>query len=196
MKPLTLDQVETMITTAMAADDWATVSDLQPRLDRLAHPRPAVRCVDAALYYAQVGLHVFALQGGAKIPHKGFKWRDEATTDPGQIVAWWQRWPDSNVAVATGHLVDVIDIDGPAGVHSWAQLEDLPPVLGTVSTPRAGGNHLYVAATGDGNAAGMFPGVDYRGLGGYVVAAPSVNADGVPYTWRRPLQLPATAAAA
>lgn len=194
MRPLTVDQVETMITNAMARGDWATVADLETRHDRLTRPTPAPRIVDAALWYAQQGLHVFPLQPASKIPHPRTRGCKDATTDPSTIVEWWARWPESNVAIATGHLVDVIDIDGPVGVASWAKLTNLPLALGAVSTPRAGGNHLYIPATGEGNAAGIFPGIDIRGAGGYVVAPPSTNGDGTAYMWRRPLHLPAPAA--
>lgn len=197
MQPPTVEQYEQMITAAMHAGDWQQVDRLAGELDRAQRAaRRPVNILSAALWYASVGLHVFPLQAGQKIPHKGTRGCKDATGDEAQIRAWWQRWPDSNVAIATGHIVDVIDIDGPTGVKSWAQLEDLPPIVGTVNTPRAGGNHLYVQSTGDGNSAGIFPGIDYRGIGGYVVAPPSVNADGAPYTWRRPLDLTAMNSAA
>lgn len=192
MRPLTAAQVETMIVEAMDCDDWAIVADLEPKLDALTPPRPPTPIVNAALYYASIGLHVFPLQPRSKIPHKGTRGCLEATDDPEVIAGWWRKWPESNVAIATGHLVDVIDIDGPLGVKSWAMFDDLPEPLGVVSTPRAGGSHLYVPASGDGNSAGIFPGIDYRGAGGYVVAPPSVNAEGIAYRWRRPLNLSAT----
>jgi hypothetical protein len=190
MKPLTAETLEHIIRQAMQANDWAAVADLEPRLDALWQPKNPPPLGSAALWYAEQGLHIFPLQPRLKIPHKGTRGCKEATTDRAQIIAWWDRWPRSNVAIATGHLVDVIDIDGPVGVKSWANMNGLPPILGVVSTPRPGGNHLYIAAAGDGNAAGIFPGVDIRGLGGYVVAPPSVNEQGVRYTWRTPLALP------
>lgn len=191
MKQPDAPTLEQLITAAMQTDDWAIVTDLEPRLDAATPPRQPVSMLSAALYYAEQGLRVFPLQPGKKLPHKGTRGLNDASADRERILDWWTKWwPDSNVAIATGHLIDVIDIDGPAGVESWAKMDNLPQILGVVSTPRPGGNHLYVAATGRGNKAAIFQGVDYRGLGGYVVAPPSVNEAGVGYTWRRPLELP------
>lgn len=201
MQPPTIARYQQMITDAMHAGDWQEVDRLAGELDRAQRAaRRPVNILSAALWYASVGLHVFPLQAGQKIPHKGTRGCKDATDDEAQIRAWWQHWPDSNVAIATGHIVDVIDIDGPVGVKSWAELladpDGMPPSLGTVNTPRAGGTHLYRAATGRGNKAGIFPSIDYRGTGGYVVAPPSVNSDRAPYTWRRPLDLQAAGQAA
>jgi hypothetical protein len=183
--------LETLITQDMTQQDWVTVNELEPRLDAVAQPKQPPPMVSAALYYAEQGLRVFPLQPKLKTPHRGSRGFKDATTDSDTIITWWYDvWPDSNIGIATGHLVDVIDIDGPEGVKSWARMDNLPEILGVVSTPRPGGNHLYIHATGRGNKAGIFPGVDHRGLGGYVVAPPSVNENGVRYTWRRPLELP------
>ena len=196
MRPPAAGDLEQMIIAAMAADDWAAVAHLEPQLDAVDQPKPPAPILSAALWYAEQGLRVFPLQPGLKMPHRGTRGLKEATTDRDQILAWWSRWPDSNVAIATGHLVDVIDIDGPTGVASWARMKNLPATVGVVSTPRPGGTHLYVAATGKGNKAAIAPGVDYRGLGGYVVAPPSINEAGVRYTWRRPLNLASVEAVA
>lgn len=201
----------------MHTDDWATVTDLELRLDAVTQPREPVSMLSAALWYAEQELHVFPLQPRSKIPHKGTRGLKEATTDLDRIRKWWSRpWMfEANVAIATGHLIDVIDIDGPNGVQSWAKISEQAHtgpnpkctqpdcicvgsghILGTVSTPRygkeprSGGNHLYIAATGRGNKAAIFPGVDYRGANGYVLAPPSVMPDGTMYRWRRPLVLP------
>jgi hypothetical protein len=181
--------LETLITQSMATNNWIDMDQLEALLDAATHPKNIPPILSAALWYAERWLPVFPLQPGLKTPHRGTRGLKEATTEPAIIRAWWDRWPNSNVAIATGHLVDVIDIDGPEGVQSWARMDNLPEILGVVSTPRPGGNHLYIHATGRGNKAGIFPGVDHRGLGGYVVAPPSVNEQGVRYTWRRPLEL-------
>ncbi len=147
----------------------------------------------AAVHYATLGLHVFPLQPNTKIPYKGSRGCKDATSDVKQVSAWWTTRETSNIGIATGFLVDVIDIDGEPGIASWVDLYDtLPPRLGTVSTPRQGGTHLYVPAVeGRGNKAGIAPGIDYRGAGGYVVAPPSTTDQGA-YMWRTPLVLQET----
>lgn len=135
----------------------------------------------SALWYASQGWPAFPLLPGGKEPaiRQGFKM---ATTNPDEIRSWWTKHPESNIGLATGEMFDVIDVDGPQGIKTMSELADgkLPPVHGKVSTPR--GLHLYVTATGDGNRAGVLPGIDYRGKGGYVVAPPS-QVDFKRYRW-------------
>jgi hypothetical protein len=109
------------------------------------------------------------------------------------VRAWWSKRPTSNVGLATGHRFDVLDLDGPdaeARFDAYQLRHDLPmpgdddgpgaPLW--VATPR--GLHCYVEPTGAGNRAGGFlgDGIDWRGMGGYVVAPPSMRAEGV-YQW-------------
>lgn len=124
----------------------------------------------------------------------------DATTDLTQIDTWWNATPTANIATPTGHRFDVIDIDvddeqGHAGYQSLGLLRQegkLPTVHGWVATPR-GGMHAYIRPTGDGNASKFRPGLDFRGAGGYVLAPPSVGANGRRYDWLEPLHLPGLA---
>lgn len=143
----------------------------------------------SALWYASIGVPVFPIQPGGKRPYPGSHGCKDATTDPAQVTAWWTANPDANIGIATGHGLDVIDIDGPPGYLSLADLRErglIPPVLARAGTPR-GGAHLYIASTGDGNTAGLLPGIDVRGVGGYVVAPPSLGPNGRHYAWTTPL---------
>jgi hypothetical protein len=112
----------------------------------------------------------------------------DATTDPAQLVRWWQRWPNANTGLVTGELADVLDVDGPAGraaLRRWAtqhQLHLQGPLVRTGS-----GWHHYLAPSGAGNRTGLLEGVDWRGRGGYVVAPPSQHPSGTRYRWLRPL---------
>jgi len=191
MKPYTIDDAEADLRAAIDQNQPGAITGFGKIIDDL-DVRTTVTLHAAALWYASVGLHVFPLSPGSKIPFKGTGGFKDATTDPDQIHTWWSANPDANIGIATGHQVDVIDIDGLPGQLSrlahWDILTEIP-TLGRVTTPRPGGMHLYVPATGRGNKAALLPGIDYRGAGGYVVAPPSTNDQGR-YTWLAPLDLP------
>ena len=150
--------------------------------------QPQQTLADAAIQYAKRGISVFPLKPNGKTPitPKGFK---DATVDLRQVAGWWRENPYHNIGLPTGHLFDVIDIDPPGAWH-WARghFNDLT-ILGHALTSRPGGHHLYVPTVeGMGNKAGALDGVDYRGLGGYVVAPPSIGPTGRQYTWLYPLE--------
>jgi hypothetical protein len=117
---------------------------------------------------------------------------DDATTDEEQIRAWWTKWPDANVMIRTGMVGDrclvVLDIDPKHnGDESLQMLEARHGVLPT--TPRAitgsGGQHFFfwskVAVRN--STSKLADGIDTRGVGGYVIAAPSTHESGAIYTW-------------
>jgi hypothetical protein len=113
----------------------------------------------------------------------------DASCDPGVIRQWWKQWPRANVGLVTGVLFDVLDVDGPQALEF---LEKLDPGLTSLNGPMVctgRGWHLYVQATGLGNRAGLLPGVDWRGTGGYVVAPPSLHPSGNAYQWSQGLEL-------
>ncbi len=115
----------------------------------------------------------------------------DASTDAEAIRRWWTRWPNANLGVRTGYAFDVVDIDGEVGAESFqkaAEKHGSPYHLGDVRTGREdAGLHLLVTPGGQknetGGLAGMPPGVDVRGRGGYIVAPPSVHVSGHRYEW-------------
>jgi hypothetical protein len=122
----------------------------------------------------------------------------QATRDREQVDGWWQRAPLANIGLATGHLVDVLDLDGPEGVaalrrfaaeHAWS------PGGPLVRTGR--GWHLYLRPSGTGPRNPIHPEllahVDWRGRGAYAIAPPSRHAHGA-YTWVHGLDTPLQAA--
>lgn len=188
MHPYTLDDAERDLRAALGTGERDLITAAATRVDQLDTPRAPVSLHAAALWYAEQGLRVFPLSPGSKIPFKGSRGCLDATSDPAQVDRWWTATPEANIGIATGHLVDVVDIDGAAGQRSrcehwddiFARIED--DAIGRVLTPRPGGMHLVVPATGDGNATNIVPHVDYRGVGGYVVAPPS-RTDVGSYRW-------------
>ncbi len=161
---------------------------------RLSAPDVLLR---AAVYYAREGHPVFPVKARGKAPTTPHGLKD-ATTDVERVTAWWKATPEANIGLPTGLAFDVIDIDGPAGFWSLADMQDagaVPPLLGKSFTP-SGGRHLFIEPTGDRNGARLLPGVDYRGLGGYVCVPPSVGANGRRYSWLQLLNAPRMAAVA
>lgn len=188
--------LHTQLHAALAAGDKATVAAIEKLLDdedaariqRLTRPGALL---DASIWYAKAGIPVFPLKAGQKVPATAHGFKD-ATVDLDKIRAWWTATPQANIGIPTGHLFTVIDIDLPDGYLSLGLLRErglLPEIYGRVITA-SGGTHLYVAPTGDGNAAGIVPGVDVRGVGGYVVAPPSRSDEGL-WLWTVPLDLDA-----
>jgi Bifunctional DNA primase/polymerase, N-terminal len=118
---------------------------------------------------------------------------NDASTSREQVEWWWRRFPQANIGLATGHLFDVLDVDGPTGERSMARLSakhSFGPPGPLVRTGR-GGWHVYLAPTGLGNPKPRdLEKVDWRGKGGYVLAPPSRHVSGRRYRWIRDLETP------
>lgn len=147
--------------------------------------------IDTALNYAGHGWPVLALVPGSKIPIKDDELQPHgclsATTDPARIAALFRRNPDANLGLATGHVFDVADYDGPHIARVAKARGLVAPATFAVRTRR--GFHVYVKSdprvpvkasimgagcdcTIDGKPKPCA--LDTRGKGGYVVAPPSV----------------------
>lgn len=134
----------------------------------------------SALAYADRGWPVFPCRPDKRPLVKD--WPHAASRDPAQIEAWWQEWPGALIGCPTGlsntFVVLDIDIKDPSryGFDTLAELgfAILPdaPMTHTAS----GGLHLYFQCPAEGlrNTAGsrgrgIGAGVDWRGIGGYVI---------------------------
>lgn len=114
----------------------------------------------------------------------------EASVDTAQIRRWWTQWPTANVGIATGKGLVVIDIDprhgGDESIDALrADIGGWPDTVEALTG--GGGRHIYLAVP-EGqsvrNSAGeLGPGIDVRGDGGYVVAAPSNHVTHGVYAW-------------
>jgi hypothetical protein len=148
---------------------------------------------DAAAVYAEMGWPIFPLRARSKVPATahGFK---NATSDVDRVRRWWARHPDSNIAVQTGVLFDVIDVDGDTGFRTLAKTVAAHGALDTgaiVCTPGkvvdgahvGAGAHYYVAVTGLGYTS-FGANLEMKAAGGYVVLPPSIHPDGTgAYEW-------------
>ena len=166
----------------------------QPSLAELATDEPGAdrdRLADAALAYAAHGWPVFPLRPQDKVPligkAKGGRGCHDATTDPGQLAAWWTRWPKANIGLAAGDAFVVLDVDGEEGLATLADLEDLNRwlAIGPASVTGSGGEHLLFAANARvrNSVKRLGPGLDTRAAGGYIVAPPSIHPNGARYAW-------------
>lgn len=158
----------------------------------------------AALSYAGRGWAVFPCHPATKAPltKRGLK---EASADEGVIRQWWARWPEAMIGLPLGGATGLFALDfdpreetdpetGEIVQFTYRQLrEDVEALLGrelpataASRTPSGGFHVFYRQPDGEplGNRKGRLPRhVDVRGLGGYVIAPPSVRADGRAYEW-------------
>lgn len=143
-----------------------------------------------ALKYAEHNYAVFPLVPRSKAPatEHGFK---DATTDLNQIRRWWNKNPNYNIGVATGHGLVVIDVDdkpdegklGTMSLFSWEKKNGAFEPTWTVLTGTGGYHYWYKTSENFVNTTEILGAIDVRSLGGYVVAPPSVHPNGNPYEW-------------
>jgi Bifunctional DNA primase/polymerase, N-terminal len=172
---------------------------------------PEVNLYNEALRYAaEFQWAVFPLIPRGKRPATRHGVKD-ATTNTAQVKAWWTRTPEFNIGVATGRASGffVVDVDGEIGLKSLTDLLAQRSVIKTRTVMTGGGGlHLYfrmpardhvtpdqardhvtpdlIGGGRDGdvrNRAGLLPGIDIRGDGGYVVVPPSLHESGQRYKW-------------
>lgn len=135
---------------------------------------------EAAAAYAAAGIPVFPCAPGQKRPltEHGFQ---DATIDPARIAAGWGRYPDANIGVPTGTMIDVLDVDVHAAGTGYPILRTLQRegLIGgwrqAVRSP-SGGLHLYYPTDPEQARGSWSRGrahVDFRGTGGYIIAPPS-----------------------
>jgi len=154
----------------------------------------------AALGYLRRGWSVLPLRPRDKRPL--VKWEGLQTARPSEadVRRWFAETPEANLGIVTGRIsgLVVVDIDSKHGGNESLAAEEaaagpLPP--GPEVITGGGGRHLYCRHPGPdiANRAGVRPGIDLRGDGGYVVAPPSLHPSGQPYRWcegRGPDDLP------
>ena len=127
--------------------------------------------------------------------HPRVKWKDRAHVDEAELGQWWRWWPKAGVGIKTGKVsgIVVIDIDPRhGGGETLAALEEIHGVIPETLTARTGGGgwHLVFRHPGfrvqnvqNDETRKLGPGVDVRGDGGQIAAAPTVHASGRRYEW-------------
>ena len=148
------------------------------------------RCLAAALEYCRRGWPVLPIKAHDKRPL--LAWEPFQRTPPDEVAIrkWFARWPDADVGILTGAVSGLVVLDVDAqhqGLESLSRIEAawsaLPPTV--ECRTGGGGRHLYYRHPGGQvrNKAGLSPGIDLRGDGGYVVAPPSIHPSGSVYEW-------------
>ena len=151
--------------------------------------------LDAALRYAAKGWRVLPIRPGAKRPATAHGVHD-ATNDPRAVKAIWGGTVELGVGIACGYPGPmVLDVDPRNGGDET--LDTLTRTMGPIPATLAvatggGGAHYYLRAPeGYPCAAGKLgAGLDWKGLGGYVVAPPSGHPSGGAYRWATPRGTP------
>ena len=166
--------------------------------------------LDTAIAYTRLGIRVVPIKPGHKYPGID-AWQTKATDDTDVVTSWFTGdYKSYGIGIATGRtkygqifVVDVDDRDEYRGSDTLHDLEQRYGVLPETVTAitGTGGQHLYfyspVEVRNDaGSRLGV--GLDIRGEGGQVLAAPTVHPNGKQYQWvdgwspmdRRPANAP------
>jgi len=144
---------------------------------------------NCAIQYTELGYPVLFTKGKRAITKNGVK---DATTSTDELALQFLKDPKQMIAVATGIKFWVVDIDikPTSGIDGYESLYDHFGDDFVVDTKKhliqktpSGGIHLFIELPDDGlpvpNTVGVLDGVDLRGLGTYVVMAPSgISIDG------------------
>jgi bifunctional DNA primase/polymerase-like protein/primase-like protein/uncharacterized protein DUF3987 len=145
-------------------------------------------CENSALELLDYGISVIPIVPRGKKPPYKFQWKEfqKRRATPEEVEAWFEKWPDANLAIVCGAISNlwVFDIDGPAGAE-WFRRE----CRKSTAYSKTGKPHAFHAfyRPPEGvvikNAVGYRSEVDIRGEGGYVVCPPSIHPSGVAYAW-------------
>lgn len=166
--------------------------------------RRETRILERALGYLQLGYPVFPVcsplmgvhqhrgkpcQNVGKTPL--IAWQAFQTRLPtiDEVRTWWDRWPLANIGMATGRLSGIVVLDADSSDAKKVAMDqggvDRTPA---VWTGKPGGIHYWLAHPGEevsNFVAGKkrYPGLDFRGDGGYVLVPPSRHVSGAEYRW-------------
>ena len=151
--------------------------------------------LDTALAYTRLGIRVVPIKPGHKYPGID-NWQNLATDDTDVVTSWWAGdYKSYGIGIATGRTkhgqIFVVDVDDREDYRGSDTLHDLEQRYGALpetvmAITGTGGQHLYfyspVEVRNDaGSRLGV--GLDIRGEGGQVLAAPTLHPNGRQYQW-------------
>ena len=133
---------------------------------------------EEALRLASKGFRVIPISG--KVPLVK-DWPKAGVRDAAGVRALFRREGVTGVGIVLDDPLVVLDFD-PRNGGDWNDY-DLPPTV--VCHTGGGGRHYYykLPAGVKSQTKKLYPGVDLKGAGGYVVAPPSIHPSGERYVW-------------
>lgn len=122
--------------------------------------------------------------------HPMTEWMKEASNDPAKITLWFQKWPHANIGIVTGEVSGIFALDIDLKTGGEDSLDTIESKHGRVpddvlAVTGSGGKHFIFKYPGKlgGTTTNLWPGIDTRGDGGYIVVAPSNHVSGGVYFW-------------
>jgi len=147
-----------------------------------------LKIADIAIKYLKRGYSVIPIKPGIeKKPLIDWQQFQKRRATPAEVTAWWKRWPNANIAIVTGRISKLFVVDADSVDALEFLLQHLPKDLETpqVRTPR-GGWHFWFTYPDNvelrNTTSSIFPKLDTRGEGGYVLVPPSII-NNKKYTW-------------
>jgi hypothetical protein len=150
---------------------------------------------EEAIRLAELGIRVIPIKPGQKYPPMQ-AWQDKASNDIHVVNDWWtSQYSGYGIGIATGQTkhgrIFVLDVDDREEYKGSDTLHDLQEKYGQLpetvtAITGTGGQHLYFYCDEDiRNDAGsrLGVGLDIRGTGGQVLAAPTIHPNGRAYQW-------------
>jgi len=138
--------------------------------------------LDWAKYYRSKGFSVIPLRPSSKKPaiNSWTAYQHRHATDE-ELIAWFGNGSKNNIGIVTGAIsgIVVLDFDSREAIR----FADRHRIKRTpyVKTPR--GYHLYLRHKNGVRNSQLEQEIDIKGEGGYVVAPPSISAEGEEYVW-------------
>lgn len=145
--------------------------------------------LENALGYAKLGWSVFPLKPKQKTPLIKWSACQKKLLTEKEIIKYWTKWPDANIATATGEIsgIIIIDIDSANGQEAYKA--EFGTIHNTIrqTTGKKGAMQLFFKYPQDGNqyknTVRTLTDIDTRGHGGYCVLPQSVHPNGTQYKW-------------
>jgi len=126
-------------------------------------------------------------EDNSKKPYVKWEKFQEEQPDEEQLKRWWTDWPSANIGLITGKHTNLTVLDFDWQKMNPEQKQQAESTLPTVFTPIAytphGGEHRYFTYSPEvPHKVDVYPFVDCRNDGGYIIAPPSRIPDGE-YQW-------------